>query len=106
MSEEVKEYYCHGLPELCRKIGDWRQSKGFETGVHNIPEKLLLIHSEVSEACEEHRKGNWYEFEYELADIFIRLADLADGCGINLAKKINDKMEKNEGREHKHGKDY
>ena len=71
-----------------------------------VPKCLALIHSEVSEALEAHRVGDMEEFGEELADIIIRIGDLAEAEGINLTEEIQDKMEKNEGRAYKHGKKY
>ena len=45
-------------------------------------------------------------FEDELADIMIRVMDLAAYKGIDLEFHIRHKMEYNKGREHKHGKAY
>lgn len=64
-----------------------------------IPQKLLLIHSEISEACEAdrtdsndkhltHRKG----VEVELADAVIRCFDLAGALGFDLGATIAEKM--------------
>lgn len=105
-----------------------------------IPEKLCLIHSEVSEALEDYRAKNMTTepcadqygkhygetlhrsgpgdlacpecghlfkpvgFPSELADIFIRLADLCGALGINLEQEVLVKMAYNETRSYKHGK--
>jgi len=45
-------------------------------------------------------------FEDELADVMIRVMDLAAFKGINLEKHIKAKMRYNSLREHKHGKKY
>ena len=108
------QYHCGGLWTLQMLIGDWREEKGFETSWGNIKEKLLLIHSEVSEANEELRNdvfspyfiGGNDEFKAEMADIAIRLLDICDATNIDLAYEIAKKMEKNEGRPRKHGKVY
>ena len=102
------EYYKNNLDlvDLQNKIGDWRKRKGFVTNYDNIPEKLLLIHSEVSEAAEEIRKGNYYGFRFELADIIIRVLDLCDALKLNTDSLIAEKMVKNESREHRHGKKF
>ncbi len=71
-----------------------------------INEKLTLIHSEVTEAHEEVRKGTKQGFGEELADVVIRVLDLAAAVGIDLTKEINDKMEKNKARPYKHGKRF
>jgi NTP pyrophosphatase (non-canonical NTP hydrolase) len=62
-------------------------------------EKLCLVHSEVSEAMEGHRKGLQDDklkhrpmIEVELADAVIRIADLAGALGLNLGGAIAEKM--------------
>jgi NTP pyrophosphatase (non-canonical NTP hydrolase) len=79
-----------------------------------IPEKLALIHSEVSEALEDYRdgvmvttvdaKGKPVGFPSELADIVIRICDLAGALGIDLDAEIEQKMRYNADRPRKHGK--
>jgi len=71
----------------------------------NVPEKLLLIHSEVSEACEGFRKNladdklpNRPMVEVELADAAIRIFDLAGAMGLDLGGAILEKMEFNRKR--------
>jgi NTP pyrophosphatase (non-canonical NTP hydrolase) len=79
-----------------------------------IPEKLCLIHSEVSEALESYRDGEAYFFlaengkpegiGAELADVVIRVADLCEALHIDLEECIRIKSEYNEGRPRKHGR--
>ena len=69
----------------------------------------------VSEAINE-QSDNWYQdyfesqvkdtFEDELADIMIRVMDLAGYKGIDLDTHIKAKMRYNALRPHKHGKKY
>lgn len=66
------------------------------------PGKLCLIHSEISEAMEGHRKNLMDDhlphhsmFGVELADAVIRIADLAGKHGIDLGPIIAEKMEYN-----------
>lgn len=69
-----------------------------------IATRLALIHSEVSEALEALRKDDADNFAEELADVVIRVADLAGGLEIDLEGEIERKMEKNKARGYKHGK--
>lgn len=43
------------LNKAGRDVAAWSESKGFETGWGNLPEKLMLIVTEVSEAMEAFR---------------------------------------------------
>ena len=98
----------------------------------NLPEKLMLIVSEVSEAMEADREGRrmgasilgvngWTKdgdfkesfltnvkdtLEDELADACIRIFDLAEKMNIDLEEHIRAKMRYNAMREFKHGKKY
>lgn len=64
-----------------------------------VAQKLCLIHSEVSEAMEGHRKGLQDDklphrsmIEVELADAVIRIADLAGALGLDLGGAIAEKL--------------
>ena len=72
---------------------------GTRLGKALVAEKLCLIHSEVSEAMEGHRKGLFDDkltsrpaIEVELADAVIRICDLAGALGLDLGGAIADKM--------------
>lgn len=97
--------------EIARRKGWWDQER-------DIPHCLALIHSEVSEALEEYReygigefKGRRYNrignkpegFAYELADVVIRVADLAGHLEIDLSRAVKEKMDFNATREYRHG---
>lgn len=83
-------------------------SKGFWDGTAAlIPVKLALIMSEGAEALEAHRKEYGREqFAEELADIVIRVADLAGGLDIDLQAAIEKKVAKNSDRPHLHEVKY
>ena len=64
-----------------------------------VAQKLCLIHSEVSEAMEGHRKGLMDDklphrpmIEVELADAVIRIADLAGALGLDLGGAVAEKL--------------
>lgn len=77
---------------------------------HAIPIKLALIHSEVSEALEGDRNGIAADEKgglgEELADVVIRVFDLAAAQGIAIGSVIAHKMEVNASRPKMHGKRY
>ena len=87
------------------------RSKGWWDTDRNNGEMLALIHSEVSEALEALRMGNppddkipaFSGAEAELADVVIRIMDLAHARGWNVGAAIVAKMEMNKGREKMHG---
>jgi NTP pyrophosphatase (non-canonical NTP hydrolase) len=69
-----------------------------------VPEKLALITGEVSEALEEHRDDNDEKMEVELADIIIRVLDLAEWKGFDMDRAVEAKHKKNLGRPYLHGR--
>jgi len=102
---------------LGEHIHRWAENKGFWPECktdRNFGEMIALIHSELSEALEGHRKGyqpdehcpDFSNVTIELADTIIRILDLAAGLGLCLPEAIAAKMNYNETRPHKHGKQY
>lgn len=84
-------------------------SKGFwEKDSINLPEKLCLVHSEVSEALEELRKPelDYYAFAEELADVIIRTLDIGAWLGYNMEEVVLEKHQKNLMRPRLHGKKF
>jgi NTP pyrophosphatase (non-canonical NTP hydrolase) len=84
-----------------------RQDEGTGKAMTNaLCTRLLLIVSEATEAMDALRSGTEDDFGEELADIVIRVADLAGGMGIDLEAEIAAKMERNKARPPKHGKQF
>ncbi len=85
------------LKEICTKHYDWVERMGW----HNktVLEALALIASEVGEAVNECRGEKPTEhLGEELADIILRVADLAQWQGIDLDAQVARKMAINEER--------
>ena len=100
-------HYCH---KASVEAGWWKDittgadfaaevRNGTRLGKALVAEKLCLIHSEISEAMEGHRKGlsddklpHRLQIEVELADAVIRIADLAGALGLDLGGAIAEKM--------------
>lgn len=95
-------------------------SHGFWEGEFNFGEKMMLIVSEVAEAFEHWREGKhpteifWWPtgetvegkpdgVPIELADVIIRILDLAAYYNIDLEQAILTKMKYNASRPHRHG---
>lgn len=95
--------------------------KGWHSEQRTIGDLIALCHSELSEALEWYRdakgektwittifkdteKGNKPEgFPVELADLIMRVTDMAEFFGIDLEAAIRVKMEYNRTRPYRHG---
>jgi len=102
-----------GLNALSNDVHQRNVAAGWWTDLHtgeplerNVGEILCLIHSEISEAMEGHRKGLMDDklphrsmIEVELADAVIRIADLCGAHGLDLGGAIDEKLAYNAKRE-------
>ena len=98
------------LTTTARAIRHANQANGWRvpttddwTDPNRIPTFLCLIHSEVSEALEGFRAGDRENVAEELADVLIRVLDLAIGLGIDMDNEVWNKIEANKKRGYKHG---
>lgn len=104
------------MKELQREVHQLSKNNGWwvDADVRIVPEKLCLIHSEISEALEEYRFGNINDVYYgengkpeglgiELADAVIRTLDLCEYLGLDLEELIKEKHRYNSTRSYRHG---
>lgn len=113
INEMAKEAYANS-----ENHGFWNGVKPRDPSV--VPLKIALIHSEASEALEVFRDhpaegaslgepmylkdGKPVGFDSELADIIIRVGDLAEHLGIDLERAVEEKQAYNVKRPHMHGR--
>lgn len=121
------KYKTKGLNKLSKQLHDFQIEAGFTDA--NVVQRLMLVHSEISEAFEAFRKdkyANLEEFESmffvdeihfkmafegfikdtiedELADSVIRLLAICGENNINIERHIKLKMKYNELRGYKYG---
>jgi NTP pyrophosphatase (non-canonical NTP hydrolase) len=70
---------------------------------YKVPAILALIHTEVSEALEAFRDNDPVNFREELADVLIRVLDLAAGLEFDMDSVVASKLEENRHRGFRHG---
>jgi NTP pyrophosphatase (non-canonical NTP hydrolase) len=119
----MSNHFRNKLNSLAEKMHETAVSKGWWEGQVNIPEKLALIHSEISEALEEYRNGNALRIytndggakvlyqdgtkpegmPIELADALIRILDLMSHLEVDIEYCLEVKMKYNETRSYRHG---
>lgn len=103
------QHYCHGQAHYngwWTDIGTGQDLRSYGypklSPTKNVGELLCLVHSEVSEAMEGHRKllmddklPHRTMLEVELADAVIRIFDMAGGLALDVAGAMAEKLEYN-----------
>jgi len=120
------------LTQLRDELHATAVDKGWHSTDRSFGDYIALMHSELSEALEEYRKGKDYNDVYftkptvdnlladenseesyrgakpegipvELADVIIRILDFCGRYNIDIEKVLLDKAEYNTGRSFRHG---
>lgn len=90
-----------------KEVHELAKEKGWWDNERKVPELLCLVHSEISEALEGYRNnipdGEKGCLAEELADAVIRIWDMSEALGIDIAKEVNKKHEFNLTRPYRHG---
>ncbi|MGG1601268.1 hypothetical protein [Paenibacillus naphthalenovorans] len=102
------------IGELVNEAHQNAIDKGWYEEPRTFGEMIALMHSELSEALEDHRNGRglreiYYEGDkpcgipIELADVCIRIFDACGHLSIDLESAIREKMAYNATRPRRHG---
>ena len=111
MSTLPEALFIESFNALAGDVHDNAVAKGWWDEERNNGEIIALMHSELSEALEAMRNGNppddkipeFTGVEAELADVIIRIMDMAPARGWRIAEAVVAKMAMNKTRAHKHG---
>lgn len=114
MMRDEMAVFCDAWHDTAAEVHQNARAKGFWDRERHISELLAEIHGEVSEVLEAAKHGNpesektpgFSQCEEELADVVIRIMDLAAGRKWDIAGAIVAKIRHNATRERLHGKEF
>lgn len=94
------------IKELIKKSHQISLNHGWWDEGRMAKESILMIIVELCEAIQKDRNYDSNGFNEEIADVWIRLADLTGFLDIDLEKEIEKKMTINKDRPYKHNRKY
>lgn len=103
------------LNDLMQEVHQTAVDKGFWDDERNFGEMIALVHSELSEALEEHRSGTPTVYSedgkpegvaVELIDAMIRILDILGSLDVDIDEVFALKAAYNNTRPYKHGRNY
>lgn len=106
-SKQPLNVIAHYAHYCSKRHGFWLDVNGAAMDPNDVTvrlSKLALICSEVGEAVEAVRDADNDNLIEELADIVIRVGDLAWACNLDLGGAVFDKMAINADRPYRHGR--
>jgi len=133
IDDTTRSWFLRVFPLVQAAAGQNSDDHGFWDTTHNLQkaeisdelkkelmsaieaQKICLMHGELSELMEVHRKDPGAPCEKvptitvaeeEAADLLIRLMDFSASIGLRLAEATMLKMDFNAGRPYKHGRKY
>lgn len=84
------------MNQLARDIYRWRQQVPLVIERDSdVLASLMMVVTELAEAAEAVRNGQWENFHEELADTMIRLLGLCGRLNVDIEREVAKKMEKN-----------
>lgn len=93
-----------GLNRKMMEVREMADAKGFSASEERVWEMLALIHTEISEATDAHKKGATLEkVGEELIDAIIRILHLLSALGVDPEELYQKKMAKNWARPYRYG---
>ena len=106
----IQTDFIEAFNAIANDVHDTANEKGWWDEDRNNGEIIALMHSELSEGLEALRKDlssdhipDFKGIEEELADVIIRILDMAPARGWLIAEALIAKIEYNKTRPHKHG---